>query len=133
MFSELNMGASGLIAQRTRMDTIASNVLNINTTHNENGEKIPFRRRLVIFQANQANGSPGVHVKEIKQDPSAFQQRYEPGNPDADPKTGMVQYPNVDLSTEMVNMIEARNAYDANITMMETAKAMFNSSLRLIA
>ena len=132
MFDVLNMGAGGLVAQRTRMDTIANNVLNINTTHNEAGEKVPFQRRLVTFQAGGANGGPGVHVREIQKDPSAFNVRHEPGHPDAD-ANGNVLYPNVDLSTEYVNMLEASRAYEANITMMETAKQMFNSALRLIA
>jgi flagellar basal-body rod protein FlgC len=132
MFDVLNMGAGGLVAQRTRMDTIAQNVLNINTTHNENGEKIPFRRRLVTFQAGNGQGGPGVHVASVEQDPSPFNIRHEPGHPDAD-ANGNVLMPNVDLSTEYVNMLEASRAYEANITMMETAKQMFSSALRLIA
>lgn len=132
MLDILNMGASGLIAQRTRMDTIANNVLNINTTRNEKGEKVPFRRRIVEFAANAADGKPGVHVSSIKQDMSAFQKRWDPGNPDARPD-GYVLYPNVDLAVEQVNMLEASRAYEANVTMMETGKAMFNSSLRLLA
>ena len=132
MFDVLKMGASGLIAQRTRMDTIANNVANINTTKDANGKNVPFRRRLVEFEANAADGSPGVHVRAIREDPSPYNKKSDPGNPDAD-ADGYVLTPNVDLSTEMVNMIEARNAYDANITSMETAKAMFNSALRLIA
>ena len=74
-----------------------------------------------------------MHVSSIKQDMSPFQKRYDPGNPDADPTTGIVLYPNIDLATEQVNMLEASRAYDANVTMMETSKAMFNSSLRLLA
>ncbi len=134
MFDVLEMGATSLMAQRTRMDTIASNVLNINTTHNEKGEKVPFRRRIAIFQAGAGKGStkPGVHVKQIMQDPSPFQERYDPGHPDADAK-GIVKYPNIDMATEMVNMLEASRAYEATVTMMETTKAMYNSTLRLIA
>ncbi|MGN6725216.1 MAG: flagellar basal body rod protein FlgC [Tepidisphaeraceae bacterium] len=132
MFDALDMGAGGLVAQRARMDTIANNVLNINTTRNEKGEKIPFRRRIAIFQAGDGRGGQGVHVKEIRQDPSPFQKRYEPGNPDADSQ-GMVLYPNVDLSTEYVNMLEASRAYDATVTMMETTKSMYSASLRLLA
>ncbi|MGN6507202.1 MAG: flagellar basal body rod protein FlgC [Tepidisphaeraceae bacterium] len=132
MFDALDMGAGGLVAQRARMDTIANNVLNINTTRNEKGEKIPFRRRIAIFQAGDGHGGQGVHVKEIRQDPSPFQKRYEPGNPDADSQ-GMVLYPNVDLSTEYVNMLEASRAYDATVTMMETTKSMYSASLRLLA
>ena len=134
MFNVLEMGASGLVAQRTRMDTIAGNVLNINTTRNAAGEKVPYRRRMAIFEAQMAKGSsaPGVRVKEIRLDQTPFQKRYEPGNPDADEK-GMVLDPNVDLATEHVNMLEASRAYEATITMMETSKAMYNASLRLIA
>lgn len=135
MFDVLEMGATGLVAQRTRMDTIASNVLNINTTRNERNEKVPFRRRLVVFQEGAAKGSSkaGVHVKEIRLDPSAFKERLEPGHPDADPVTGIVKYPNVDLMTEFTNMMEASRAYEATVSMMETSKAMYNSALRLIA
>lgn len=132
MFDILKAGASGLVAQRTRMDTIANNVLNINTTRNENGEKIPFRRRLVELSPGDGQGGNGVHVRSIKQDPSAFNLRHEPGHPDAD-VNGNVLYPNVDLSIEYVNMMEASRAYEANITMMDTAKQMFSSALRLIA
>lgn len=134
MFDILAMGSTGLRAQRARMDTIASNVLNINTTRNEKGEKIPFRRRMVIFQAgaDETGTKPGVHVKEIRLDPSPFQIRHEPGHPDAD-ADGNVKYPNIDLATETINMMEASRAYEATISMMETAKAMYNASLRLIA
>jgi flagellar basal-body rod protein FlgC len=134
MFDVLEMGASGLVAQRSRMDTIASNVLNMNTTRNEKGESIPFRRRMVIFQAGAADNAAraGVHVKQIKLDPTPFKERYEPGHPDADAR-GIVKYPNIDMATEMVNMLEASRAYEATVTMMETSKAMYNSSLRLIA
>ncbi len=134
MFDVLKMGASGLVAQRTRMDTIAGNVMNIHTTHNEKGEKIPYRRRMVILQATQdpETSLPGVSVKEIRQDKTPFQTRHEPGHPDAD-SNGNVLFPNVDMTTEYVNMLEASRAYEANITMMETTKAMYNASLRLIA
>lgn len=134
MFDVLEMGASGLMVQRVRMDTTASNVLNINTTRNEAGEKIPFRRRMVMLQAGSPDGSskPGVRVGEIRLDPSPFNERFEPGHPDADER-GIVKYPNIDMATEMVNMLEASRAYEATVTMMETSKAMYNASLRLIA
>jgi flagellar basal-body rod protein FlgC len=132
MFDTLDIGASALLAQRARMDAIAGNVANINTTRNEKGEPIPYRRRIAMFQAGTTDGKPGVHVSSIDLDPSPFQKRYEPGNKDAD-KDGYVQYPNIDLSIEYVNMLEASRAYDANITMMDTAKQMLNSSLRIIA
>lgn len=132
MFDTLDISASALLAQHIRMDTIAGNVANIDTTHNAKGEPIPYRRRIAMFQATAPDGKAGVRVSDIIQDPSPFQKRYQPGNPDAD-KNGYVSYPNVDLSIEYVNMLEASRAYEANITMMETNKQMITSSLRLIA
>ena len=134
MLEILDIGASGLAAQRTRMDTIASNVANIHTTRNAQGEKIPYRRRFVTFMPGQA-GDPsraGVHVGKVAEDPTDFQKKFEPGHPDAD-KDGYVRYPNVDLAFEMVNMMEASRAYEATVNMMDVSKAMFNASLRLIA
>ena len=138
MFDILDMGASGLMAQRTRMDVIAGNISNVNTTRNANGEPIPYRRRFVVMAPGEPNAAPGeapkqgVHVQQIKVDQSPFQKRFEPGHPDADPE-GYVQYPNIDLTLEYVNALDASRAYEANITMMEVTKAMFNASLRLIA
>jgi flagellar basal-body rod protein FlgC len=134
MFDILDMGASALTAQRTRMDTVAGNIANINTLRDANGKSNPYRRRFVLFAPGQADNpaKPGVHVKSIQTDPSPFPKRYDPGNPDAD-KDGYVSYPNIDLSVEFVNALEASRAYEANVTMMDTAKSMFNSSLRLLA
>lgn len=134
MFNVLDMGASGLTAQRARMNTIAGNVLNINTTENARGEKIPYRRRFVTLQPGDANDpkKPGVHVASVGEDQSPFREAFEPGHKDAD-KDGYVKYPNVNLETEFVNMLDASRAYEANITMMETTKSMINASLRLLA
>jgi flagellar basal-body rod protein FlgC len=134
MFDILDMGASGLTAQRVRMDTIAGNIANINTLRDADGKSNPYRRRFVLFAPGQADNSakPGVHVKAIQMDQAPFPKRYDPGNPDAD-KSGYVSYPNIDLSVEFVNALEASRAYEANVTMMDTAKSMFNSSLRLLA
>jgi flagellar basal-body rod protein FlgC len=127
------MGASALTAQRVRMDTIAGNIANMNTLRDSNGKPNPYRRRFVVFAPGQADDAskPGVHVKSVQLDQSPFPKRYDPGNPDAD-KQGYVSYPNVDLSIEFVNALEASRAYEANVTMMDTAKSMFNSSLRLL-
>jgi flagellar basal-body rod protein FlgC len=134
MFDVLDMGASGLQAQRTRMDTIAGNIVNANTTRNAQGQPIPYRRRFVLFAPGQAGSpdKPGVRVQEIKLDQSPFQKRYEPGHPDADAE-GYVKYPNIDLAMEYVNALEASRAYEANVTMMEVSKQMLSASLRLIA
>ena len=135
MFHLLDMGAGGLMAQRTRMDTIAGNVLNMNTTRNAAGEKMPYRRRYVEFQPVDPTDrtKPGVSVARIAEDASPFRLVSDPSHPDADPETGMVKMPNVNLETEFVNMLEASRAYEANITMMETTKSMINASLRLLA
>jgi flagellar basal-body rod protein FlgC len=134
MFDILDMGASALTAQRVRMDTIAGNIANINTLRDASGKSNPYRRRFVVFAPGQAGNSSkaGVHVKSVQMDQSPFPKRYDPGNPDAD-KDGYVNYPNIDLSVEMVNALEASRAYEANVTMMDTAKSMFNSSLRILA
>jgi flagellar basal-body rod protein FlgC len=122
------------MAQRVRLDTIAGNIANINTTRDQAGKPNPYRRRFVVLAPGRADNPalPGVHVQTVGIDQSPFIRRYEPGNPDAD-KEGYVSYPNIDLSIEYVNALEASRAYEANVTMMDTAKSMFNSALRLLA
>ena len=143
MFDALDIGASGLQAQRTRLDTIAQNIANVNTTHGPHVERTPFRRRLVTFAQGRPAvmgqpmgpldpGRAGVHVDSIKEDPSAFIEKYEPNNPDHD-ANGNVAYPNIDTTVEFVNALDASRAYEANVTMMETAKSTINSTLRLLA
>lgn len=132
MFDVLDISASGLTAQRTRMDIIAGNLAAMNVAGRADGPE-PYRRRFVLLSQGRqgAPSQPGVRVKEIRSDPSPFQKRYEPGHPYRD-KDGYVLYPNVDLAFETVNAIEASRAYEANVTMMEVSKAMLNASLRLI-
>ncbi len=135
MFDVLDMGASGLVAQRTRMDTIAANILHVNTTRNEKGQNIPYRRKFVTFAAGLTNdpAKPGVRVDSIKEDQGPFIPKFVgKGVPGADADGNML-FPNVDLSIEYVNALEASRAYEANVTMMETSKSMISASLRLIA
>jgi flagellar basal-body rod protein FlgC len=137
MFDTLDISASALQAQRTRMDTIAANIAGMNTTHDAQGRPNPYRRRFAVFaQGMGGRGDdakkPGVHVSEVKLDQSAFRKHFEPGNPDAGPD-GMVLTPNVDMSVEFVNAIECSRAYEANVTAMEVTKGMMNASLRLLA
>ena len=137
MFQSLDISASALMAQRTRMDTIAANIANINTTRNAAGEPVPYRRRFAVFAPGVASRGPdagkaGVHVQQIKTDPAPFQRRYQPGHPDAAPD-GYVSYPNIDMAIEFVNALEASRAYEANVTTMEVTKSMINASLRLLA
>lgn len=133
MFDALDISASALVAQRAQMDTIAQNVANIDTLRDEHGNPNPYRRRFVVLAANEGpdSSAPGVHVRTIEMDPSAFRKVYDPGHPDQDSE-GNVHYPNVDLAIEQINMIGASRAYEANITMMEATKAMINASLRLL-
>lgn len=133
MFDSLDIPASALVAQRARMDTIAANMASADTPGNAAAGRAPYQRRFVVFAPGQVSdpSKPGVHLQSIQQDTTPFRKVYDPGHRDAD-KDGYVQYPNVEPAIEMVNMIEASRAYEANITMMETLKAMINSTLRLI-
>lgn len=133
MFDALDIGASGLMAQRARLDVIAGNIANANTTHDAQGRPNPYRRRFAVIAAGSPEDSskPGVHVESVQQDASPFLRRYEPWNKDAG-KDGYVDYPNVDPTVEFVNAIEASRAYEANVTMMDVTKSMLNASLRLL-
>ena len=134
MFDVLDMGASGLVAQRVRMDTIAGNIMNINTTRRAGAGSGPYQRRFVVFgQGAPGNaGGAGVRVAKVGVDKTEGRRAFEPSHPDAG-RDGYVRYPNVDLSIEYVNMMEASRAYEANVTMMEVTKSMLNASLRLLA
>lgn len=142
-FSSLDIGASGLTAQRLRMDTISQNIANINTTRTEKGT--PYRRRAVIFEERNSNIpfseyltqsskekmiGKGVRVSAIVEDASPFKRIYDPGHPDAD-ENGYVLMPNIDLVTEMVNMISATRTYEANITSINTTKSMAMKALEI--
>ena len=124
MFDSLDISSSALTAQRIRM----------NTTHDAAGKPNPYRRRFAVFAPGQPDNhnAPGVHVEQIKLDDSAFRKVHDPTNVDAD-KDGNVSFPNIDLSIEYVNMLEASRAYEANVTTMEVNKSMLNAALRLIA
>jgi len=134
MFGSLDISTSALIAQRTRTQVIAANVAGRDSIVDAQGNYAPFRRRIAVFaEGDPATGrGEGVHVREIALDQSEFRKVYEPGNKFAD-KQGYVSYPNVDPAIEMVNMLEATRAYEANITAAEATKSMIQSSLRLLA
>src|SRR5438105_946958 len=102
MFGSLDISTSALIAQRARIDTIAGNIANAFTTERADGQPGPYRRREALFSVGDGLGGAGVHVSAIAEDPSEFRRVFEPGHPAADP-SGHVDYPNVDLSTEMIN------------------------------
>ncbi|HEY1685855.1 MAG TPA: flagellar basal body rod protein FlgC [Tepidisphaeraceae bacterium] len=134
MFDTLDIGASGLTAQRARMDTIAGNVANIDTFQSNGPGTGPYQRRFVVLNQGTSDDpdGPGVHVQTINVDKSEGRKEYNPSHPFASPD-GYVRYPNVDLSMETVNMMEASRAYDADVSMMETTKSMITSSLRILA
>jgi flagellar basal-body rod protein FlgC len=134
MFGSLDISASALIAQRTRMEVIASNMANKDSIYDASGRYSPFRRRLAILAAGDPSTGrgEGVHVEEIALDQSEFRKVYSPGHPDADAQ-GYVEYPNIDPAVEMINALEASRAYEANITAVEATKSMMRASLRLLA
>lgn len=132
MFGSFDISTSALTAQRQRLDTIASNIANIDSVKAADGSNQPFRRLYTVFESQRtSNGGAGVRVAKIAEDPSDFVKKYEPGSELADAQ-GYVQYPNVNLSTEYVNSIEAMRAYEANVTAIETTKSMNAASLRLL-
>lgn len=178
MFRSLSIAASGLSAQRQRMETIASNIANAETTHDVNGA--PYKRRVAVMAAGErasgaagvlAPGQPigtagpfngvapfdvpganlstdgprsfqvpvletngpdgsgtGVHVAAMQEDGTAGQLVYDPGHPDAD-KNGYVRYPNVRITDEMVDMMDARRVYEANASVFQSAKSMLRRAL----
>src|ERR1041384_7346931 len=132
MFGALDTSTSALVAQRARLDTIAGNIANAYSLERADGQAGPYRRREALFSVGDGRGGPGVHVSEIAEDPSEFRSVYEPGNPAADAR-GYVAYPNVDLSTEMINGMVAARAYEANVTAIEVTKSMITSTLRILA
>ena len=134
MFTALDISASGLSAQRLRMNTIANNVANVNTTRDINGRPNPFQRQVTIFQEGGvgAKGKLGVQVARIEADHKAPHLEYKPGHPDAD-ANGYVKVPNINPIEEMVDMMAATRAYEANVTTMEATKSMYSNALRIIA
>lgn len=146
IFSGLNISASGMTAQSLRMDTIAQNIANVNTTRDEDGDA--YRRKTVVFEektdnafefaleqsrlnrATQLNGR-GVKVTAIVEDHvAAMTKVYDPSHPDAD-ADGYVTYPNVNTVTEMTNLIDATRSYEANVTAFNATKSMLLKGLEL--
>src|ERR1700749_4033216 len=109
MFAALDASTSALVAQRVRLDAIASNIANLSTTHNEAGEAVPYQPRFVIFQTDESAGPnvpPGVMVSSVETANVEPRYRYQPGHPDAiksGDRAGFVAYPNIDMTTEMVD------------------------------
>ncbi|HTQ07604.1 MAG TPA: flagellar basal body rod protein FlgC [Polyangiaceae bacterium] len=138
VFSALEISASGLGAERVRMNTIASNLANVHTTKTAEGG--PYKRLDPVFEAvglqsinepySADSGVSLVNVKSIQADTRPGTMVYEPGNPDANGQ-GYVEYPNVNAVEEMVNMITASRAYEAGITSIDSVKQMARSALNI--
>ncbi|HUQ71260.1 MAG TPA: flagellar basal body rod protein FlgC [Planctomycetaceae bacterium] len=136
MLRTLDISASGLVAQRLRMDTIAGNIAHSHTTMNEQGQPSPFQRRLVVLEAatkQQDRSGRGTAVQAtVETDTQTLPRRiHDPGHPHAD-KQGYVSYPNINVITEFVNAVEATRAYEANISTMRVTRDMIDSTFRLL-
>ena len=144
----MNIVGSGLTAQQLRLDVISENITNMNTTRTEDGED-PYRRKMVVFQAQggrnsfpmamasvmgvsnrDANGTGGVRVVEIAEDPSEFPLSYDPTHPDAD-ENGYLRLPNITLVKEITDAMAATQAYSANVTAFNTFKSVVSSALEI--
>ena len=132
LFDSLRVSASGLTAERLRLDVIAGNLANAGSTSGPDGK--PFSRRMVVLEsAAPENGGVvgGVRVAQIVADPAPGRRAYDPGHPAAD-ADGYVTLPNVNPVGEMVDMIGASRAYEANVTALRAAKEMAMKTLDLL-
>ncbi|MDD5937179.1 MAG: flagellar basal body rod protein FlgC [Clostridiales bacterium] len=147
IFSALNVSASGMSAQRLRMDTISQNIANVSTTRDGNGEA--YRRKTVVFAEKESNqfgsylnqatsvrknselNGSGVKVTGIVEDHvTPMREVYDPSHPDAD-ENGYVTYPNVNTVTEMTNLIDATRSFEANVTAFNATKSMLLKGLEV--
>jgi flagellar basal-body rod protein FlgC len=126
----IDVTASALNAEKTRMDIVAQNIANAQTTHGPDGKA--YQRKQVSFETvlRAAGGPGGVKVARVKDDTSAGPLVYNPQHPDADAK-GMVQMPNVNLASEMVDLISSTRAYEANLAVVKNAKQMARKALSI--
>jgi flagellar basal-body rod protein FlgC len=145
-YNSVEISASGLSAERLAMDVIANNIANANTTHTPGGGA--FKRQLVVFgakagssdapddfgdgAASSANGTQGgVQVLGIAQDQTPDRLVFDPSNPDADAR-GYVHYPNISVVKEMVDMMAASRAYEANVSAIQESRNMTNAALKIL-
>ena len=144
LFDAINAAGSALTAERLRMDVTAENLANAQSTRGADGQ--PYRRKDVVLQQrdggttfgaalntamSSSNGARGVEVAAIVEDPTDFRLVYDPGHPDANAE-GYVEMPNVNPVTEMVDLISASRAFEANVTAMQTAKTMFSRTFEIL-
>lgn len=143
--NSFDISSSALTAQRLRMDVIASNIANAETTRGQfvNGKWVPYQRKLVVMEPQsgmsfadvlqgkmQGGVGAGVKVTKIYNDPEPFKQVYNPAHPDAD-ENGFVLMPNVDVMKEMVDMLTATRSYEANVTALNASKSIITKALEI--
>ncbi|MCX7904168.1 MAG: flagellar basal body rod protein FlgC [Caloramator sp.] len=138
LFNPLRISASGMSAERLRMEVISDNIANAETTRTSTGG--PYVRKVVSFEENLRRAIDknnrfteklnGVKVSAISKDPSPFKRVYDPSHPDAD-KDGYVTMPNVNILNEMIDLITASRAFEANVTAFNTSKQMMMKALEI--
>jgi flagellar basal-body rod protein FlgC len=140
MFAALDISTSALVAQRTRLTAISNNMANVSTTRNEQGIAEPYQPRYVVFESDPgvggAEGAAGVRVAGVHVERRQPIWKYEPGHPDAiqdGPRRGMVAYPNVDITREFVDALEATRAYEANLGVIDVTKDLARRTLDILA
>jgi len=140
LIQAIRISKTGLTANRTKMNVVAENLANAETTRTAEGG--PYRRQMVVFKAtpvtsfkgkmdNVKKRYEGVEVAEVVKSPGDLRMVYNPNHPDADPATGYVAMPNVSHLTEMADMMVARRAYDANVTAISNTKSMILKALEI--
>lgn len=140
MISALDISTSGLVAQRVRLNAISSNLANMSSVRNENGELAPYQARYAVFQADEdlatSYGAAGVKVASVETENVEPNYRYQPGHPLAIKQgkwKGYVAYPRINMTTEFVDALEATRAYEANVGVIEITKSMSQQTLRILA
>ncbi|HAN98234.1 MAG TPA: flagellar basal body rod protein FlgC [Planctomycetaceae bacterium] len=140
MISALDISTSALVAQRTRLNAISSNIANLSTVRNENGDLEPYRARYVVLQSDAelttSGNGVGVKVASVGEEQVDPMYRYQPNSPLAITSgkwKGYVAYPRVDLNTEFVDALQAVRAYEANVGVMEMTKGLGAQTLKILA
>ncbi|MGO2084044.1 flagellar basal body rod protein FlgC [Vagococcus sp.] len=143
LFDSFNINTSGLALERLKLDTISTNIANVNTTRGENGE--PYRKKTVLFSESLKNSennlrsnsinnnetkSYGVRVTGIEESQSEFDQVYNPGHPDSD-ENGYISMPNVNMSDEMIDLMKTVRTYEANTAAFESSKNIMKRALEI--
>lgn len=139
IFNSMQINASGLTLERLKLDTISTNIANINTTRTEEGG--PYKRKEVVFEENLVDEknrltgrmekkSLGVKVVSILDDAENLKIIYDPNHPDADER-GYVMMPNVDMADEMIALLKTQRSYEANVTALNTSKSILKKALEI--